>query len=382
MMTIRRPHGSASFLVFASWLWACAPESSSSDADFRNLEHDGHWATLETRGVGPTGRSAPAVAALGRNVYVFGGSQDDVVNGDVVLFDELYRFDTVRNRWQPIEPDGPRPTARAFASAAADPQERHVLVYGGASFGAFFSDFVALGDLWAYDVQTRSWIELVSTNAAPLGRSGATVWRDGRALYVFGGITTAFEARNDLWAFDLDTHTWTELIPQGAPGSPPPRHEAQSGGRVQGDRVLVYGGEALDETFTFVTLADTWSYAPSTGTWTELTPEPSDDIDPPRYLGASAVLGPRLFLHGGDIPGGDLCGAVFAQNPTDELWSFDPRRRVWSPLIPKGAPLPRLKRTRGVGVRGSMFVFGGYDFACDDGLPSQIWNTDVFRYQP
>jgi len=364
-------------------LLACEGDPSSGDS-FRGSGHadDGHWTKLKTKGSAPSGRSAPAVATIDRSVYLFGGSFDDVVSGDVELYDDFYRFDTASSRWHELDPQGPRPAARAFAAATTDVASDRMLVYGGATFGPFFSDFVAFEDLWTYEADSGAWTELQPQNEGPQGRSGAAIWLWQGDLYLFGGITTFFEVRNDLWSFDLDTHAWTELIPQGAQGSPPPRHEAQHGGRVQGGRMLIYGGEALDENFAFLTLADTWAYQMSTGTWTELTPSPADDIDPPRYLGASALLHNRLYLHGGDMPGGEVCGAVFAQNPTDELWEFNPARRRWEPLLPSGDPLPRLKRSRGVAANGAMLVFSGYDFACNAGTPEQLWSSDVYRYRP
>ena len=112
-----------------------------------------------------------------------------------------------------------------------------------------------------------------------------------------------------------------------------------------------------------------------------MTPVPAHDLTPPRHLGASALVGGALYLHGGDVSGGELCGAVFAQNPTDETWRFEPKTERWERLTPRGA-VPRLKRSRGVEVKGKMYVLGGYDFTCVDGVGGQLWNEDVFVYEP
>jgi len=343
---------------------------------------DGVWRRLSTSGVAPSGRSAPAVAAQGRFIYVFGGSHDDVVTGAVTLHDDFHRFDTVRNRWQSLPATGARPTARAFANLVNDPGSGQLVMYGGATFGAFFGDFAALDDLWAFDPESGYWTELGAANGGPGGRSGATLWIDDGQLYVFGGIDSTFRTYNDLWAYELASGTWLELIPDGEPTSPPPRHEALSGGVVRDGRVTLYGGETVTEDFSFVTLPDTWQYDLARGSWTELTPAPRHDLDPPRNLGAAALLGGALYVHGGDVPGGELCGAVFAQNPTRELWRFDLDRERWEELSPRGMPLARLKRTRGVEVGGAMYIVGGYDFTCAAGVGTQHWNDDVYRYEP
>lgn len=343
---------------------------------------DGTWRVLSTSGAKPASRSAPAVAAQGRFIYVFGGSLDDVVSGEVTLRGDFHRFDTQRRRWSPVRVSGAHPTARAFAALVSDPESERLVMYGGATFGDFFGDFVALEDLWAFDPERNAWTELGASNAGPGGRSGSTLWIDDGLLYVFGGIDSFFQTYNDLWTYDFATQTWVELIPNLEATSPPPRHEALSGGVACGGQVTLYGGETVTEDFNFLTLPDTWRYDLTTGAWQELTPAAEHDIDPPRNLGAAALVGDALYIHGGDVPGGELCGAVFAQNPTEQLWRFDLRAERWEQLTPRGAPLARLKRSRGVEVGGAMYILGGYDFTCTDGVGTQIWNDDVFSYEP
>lgn len=355
----------------------CGEQGNSGKRD-----KDGTWRVLATSGTTPSGRSAPAVAAQGRSIYVFGGSHDDVVTGEVTLYGDFHRFDTARNRWHPLNPVGTQPPARAFSAMVNDPDSDTLVMYGGATFGAFFGDFVALEDLWAFEPRSNTWRELGATNAGPGGRSGATLFVDNGKLYVFGGIDSFFQTHNDVWTYEFASQTWETVIADGEATSPPPRHEAFSGARVQDGRVTIYGGETVTEDFNFVTLPDTWQYDVNAQTWEELTPAPSYDIDPPRNLGAAALVGDALYVHGGDVPGGELCGAVFAQNPTDELWRFDLDRERWEELTPRGDVVARLKRSRGVEVRGAMYILGGYDFTCNDGVGIQEWNDDVFLYEP
>lgn len=343
---------------------------------------DGTWRVLRTSGAAPSGRSAPAVAAQGSWIYVFGGSHDDVVSGEVTLAGDFFRFDTVRRRWHEVRALGTQPPARAFSAMVNDPDSDRLVMYGGATFGEFFSDFVALEDLWVFEPRGNAWSEVRASNTGPGGRSGATLFIDDGKLYVFGGIDSFFQTHNDVWSYEFTTQTWSEVIADGDAASPPPRHEAYSGGTMHDGKVTLYGGETVTEDFNFVTLPDTWQYDVEARKWTELTPAPRYDIDPPRNLGAAALVGDALYIHGGDVPGGELCGAVFAQNPTDELWRFDLRRERWEQLSPHGSSVARLKRSRGVEVGGAMYIVGGYDFQCADGAGSQVWNESVFLFQP
>lgn len=344
-------------------------------------DRDGTWHALSPSGATPSGRSAPAVAAQGRWVYAFGGSQDDVVTGEVTLHGDFFRLDTVRRRWQAVSVTGSRPGARAFAPMVSDPDADQLLMYGGATFGDFFSDFVALDDFWSFDPARWSWTQL-PTMGGPGGRSGATLWLYDGKLHLFGGIDSYFQTHNDLWTYDLATEQWQVLIADGESASPPARHEALSGAELRDGVLTLYGGETVTEDFSFVTLDDTWQYDVALGTWQDVTPEAASNISPPRNLGAAALVGDALYVHGGDVPGGELCGAVFAQNPTEELWRFDLDSQEWRQLSPNGAPLARLKRSRGAMVRGEMYILGGYDFTCADGVGTQAWNTNVYRYRP
>jgi hypothetical protein len=358
-------------------------EEASEGRDDGGRHGDGTWTRLVTTGAAPSERSTPAVAAIGHRIYVFGGARDDEVSGDVQIYDDLYRFDTVTRRWDLLTPAGPIPPPRVFAASVAHHRSRRMLVFGGALFGPFFSDFSAYGDLWAYDVDDNAWTELHPTNPGPPARSRPSAWIVDDKLYIFGGVTSFFQVRNDLWVYDLGTNTWTELLPQGAPGSPPPRHEAATGSPVKGGRIVLYGGESIDASFQFTVLGDTWEYAPSSGVWTDVTPGPEDNVAPPRNYGTAVTLGGRLYLQGGDTPGGPDCGIPFPQSPTDQLWRFDLRDRVWEQQFPRGAPLVRLKRTNSARVAGAMYVFAGFDFVCEDQVtPHQIWNHDVYRFTP
>src|SRR5262245_26886231 len=346
--------------------------------------HDGTWTRLVTTGTAPSERSTPAAAAIGHRIYVFGGGRDDDINGDVAIYDDLHRFDTVTNHWDVLTPSGPIPPPRVFAASVADRESRRMLVFGGAFFGPFFSDFTAYSDLWAYGVDDNAWTELVPVNAGPSARSRPSAWIVEDKLYIFGGVNSFFQVLNDLWVYDLEANAWTNLIPNGAAGSPPRRHEAAAGmTRARGGHLVIYGGESIDQAFQFSVLGDTWEYALASGTWSDVTPAPADNIAPPRNYNTAVTIGQRMYLHGGDTPSGIDCGAPFPQHPTDQLWRFDLRDRVWEQQFPGGDPLVRLKRTNSARVGDAMYVFAGFDFVCEDPVtPHQIWNHDVFRFEP
>ncbi|HET7867348.1 MAG TPA: kelch repeat-containing protein [Burkholderiaceae bacterium] len=343
----------------------------------------GRWTRLPFEpGAAPSARSTPVTVALEGDVFLFGGVKDDFAAFQNTFFNDLYRYDVRANTWVPLAPAGALPPARAFAAGVAVPLRRWVVVFGGSRYEPDFSGFTAYDDLWAYDLGTRAWRQLRSVTPGPVGRSGPAMWLAGDQLFVFGGIDAGFQPLNDLWRYDLLLRAWTQLIPNGAAGSPPPRHVAAVAPGALAGRLTLYGGETVTaQGFAF--LNDTWSLDLLTLRWQDVTPAAPRNIDPPRNYAAAAVVGGAMLVAGGDMPGGSSgCGSPFDQNPTRELWRFDLLRRAWQQLAPGGDVLPRLKRVTGAQVGGQMYVFSGFDFACNNGVGGQIWNTDVYRYTP
>jgi len=341
----------------------------------------GRWSRVATTGDRPSERSAPLAANLPGQLYVFAGARDDFATGQVTFYNDLHRLDVVRHRWTRLAPAGQLPPARAFAAGASDPGRQQIFMFGGSTFDIPGTQFHPFDDLWAYSAATNRWSRLTSVGAAPSARSGSTMWAVGDRLYLFGGIDATFTTLAELWSYDLRRSTWTLLTPAGM--APPGRHVAQAGTVARFGQLTLYGGEAVDPQFGFVTLADTWQYDLVLNRWREVTPG-QQNIDPPRNYGAATVLGRALYLYGGDVSGGTGgCGAPFPQNPTAELWRFDLIGHTWQQLSPRGDPLVQLKRHAAAAVDGRMYVVSGWDFRCDGGAgPGQIWNLDVYSLSP
>lgn len=341
----------------------------------------GKWKERPATGPIPSERSAPAVAALGKQIYLFGGVMDDFSTGIDSFYGDTYRYDTRHDRWHVVNPAGTTPHARAFGSTAA--HDGKMYMFGGAHYGPFFSDFIAFDDLWSFDPDCDTWSLVQATNAGPFGRAGAAMWVKGHKIYIFGGVDAFFGVHNDLWSFNLNTGAWTNLIADGVAGSPPARHIAQHSPDVKHDKATIYGGESIDQmTFEFSILADTWQYDHSSNSWTNVTPAAAFNIDPARNYGAAGMIGNRLILQGGDLPGGeDGCGSPFPQNATEEIWAFHLTQHKWTKLSPNGDPLTRIKRTGAAVVGDRLYVFSGWDFQCPGGVgPGQVWNRKVWSY--
>lgn len=342
---------------------------------------DGTWTQVASSSLE---RSTPAVGAIGDSIYIFGGVHDDFRSGLAIFYNDLHRFDAGTNQMHKVRAKGIPPLPRAFAAGVADPARGKLYVYGGATYQANFVGFYAHDDLNVYDVATNKWRRLGPLIGGPQGRSRPSMWLDGNRLYVFGGVTSALETLNDMWRFDLDTETWTQLIAGAAAGSPPTRHEALNGQYPVDGKLTIYSGEHIDpfDPAFFSIPGDTWTYDIETNTWTNRTPGAGSNVDPARNYGSAAVIGNAMYMHAGDIPGGSQgCGAPFPQNPSEELWRLDLTTHEWAKLSPAG--LVPLKRSVATVVDGTMYVLGGFDFDCEElTSPGQIWNPWIYAYTP
>ena len=79
----------------------------------------------------------------------------------------------------------------------------------------------------------------------------------GRNEYSPGG------ARNDLWAFNPENNTWTEIFPENSPSN---RMETSMIFDPESEKFIIFGGFR----FEGITLGDAWSYDRIGNDWTVL----------------------------------------------------------------------------------------------------------------
>ena len=89
-------------------------------------------------------------------------------------------------------------------------------------------------------------------------------------LYVFGGSlgNNTATTSNDLWAFDAVAGTFTQLIVDGAVGSPAARSRACIAWNPVSQKLVLFGGDTRGATPTL--LNDTWEYDPVGNSWTNI----------------------------------------------------------------------------------------------------------------
>jgi hypothetical protein len=189
------------------------------------------WRTLERlRGQVPAGRSGDPTlildAAARRLVLVLWGSPFEALG-------ETWTFDLLSQNWtnqHAVPPELPykepaRSLVEARREATFDPDSRRTFVLMNGQLASYQTG----ADQWDAVPPGHGWpskVRLAETQdgglAGPLARTGHAMVYDpvNTRILVFGGTwqtTKGEEKRGDIWAYDVPTNTWTELVPPTTP---------------------------------------------------------------------------------------------------------------------------------------------------------------------
>ena len=148
-------------------------------------------------------------------------------------FDDTWQFDIENNSWMNLTPSDLNPLRRCLHSASYDAQNHRMIIYGGQNSGA-------RDDIWAFDLEQNSWEELTPQDR-PAGRWFPTnIYHPGTNRAIIFGGNTGSARTNEVWAFDLNTNFWQEILPTG--DLPAPREGAVAIYIQVEDRMVVFGG--------------------------------------------------------------------------------------------------------------------------------------------
>ena len=332
--------------------------------------------TLSPSGDSYKPRSTPAAASLGGDVYLFGGAYDDFNGQTVTAYNTLHAYDTTNNTITELHPEGELPAPRAFAGGAADTTNSDVYVFGGSDFNHDFSHVTAFGDLYRYTPADNRWTLAADPASGPGARIRPNVWFHDGAIFVFGGLDGAMKNHSDLWRYDISQQRWTQVA--GEDATVGGRYEAVSTNTAHNGRAFVVGGETLTADFRAVLTPGTVEIDLNAGAVTQLViPAEHDLFMGMRHMAAAAFIDNTMYMYGGDDPAIKRkgCGSPHGENPSGNLWTFDADSTTWHETSSVG---PALKRTVASAVGNKMFVFGGWDFECDNGVGrGQLWNHEV-----
>ncbi len=208
--------------------------SDSSDAALAEtwVYTDSNWLQL-TPAVSPPARSGHQMVydPTHGDIYLFGG------NDGATYFNDLWLFDGTT--WSQVTVSGQSPSARTLHALAYDTTTNRLLLFGGR-----VATGESLADLWTFNTNNNTWTE-ISANGPAARYTHSMVYDPAYNTQIMvGGVSDAGDiVFNDTWQFQSGSWTEGETIPLPA-------------GIFH--HVLIYRDD--DQSLLLVTGGGTWEY--------------------------------------------------------------------------------------------------------------------------
>ena len=362
------------------------------------------WIQLPNKGNIPIGAAGASLVHLNGNLIAFGGVQETpgLIPGPNIFFGDIHIYNLETNTWSTPVINGPKPAARSFHKAVADPFTNTMYLYGGVTYQTITGfEFTPFADFWAFNLCTLTWTLLA--NPAPPGvriDPGLAINSrfdvvGGRTIYLSAGLqrppppfNPAELLVNDVWAYRLDTGVWELLIPNDPfnPDLPPVRYQARFDYNEKHNVILMYGGDVLPDNSE--PRYDTWLYDIASNTWRLL------DFGSmiPLFTGASGTNGDVFLLTTGEMRGGTLVPCIDSvtgkkNSPVNMTYAiqFTQPGAVYYELFHDLSILPNMQGAYTT-VDGVLYLWGGLNFFCVsageqsavDNRAIQVFNQNVW----
>eukprot|EP00071_Canis_lupus_P041245 XP_022274802.1 kelch domain-containing protein 4 isoform X2 [Canis lupus familiaris] len=268
------------------------------------------------------------------------------------VYNELYVYNIKKDTWTKVEIPNPPPRRCAHQAVVVPQGGGQLWVFGGEFASPDGEQFYHYKDLWVLHLATKTW-EQVRSTGGPSGRSGHRMVAWKKQLILFGGFhesTRDYIYYNDVYAFNLDTFSWSRLSPSGA--GPTPRSGCQMSVTPQGG-IVIYGGYSKQRVKKDVDRgtqhSDMYLLQPEDGKegswrWTRINPA---GAKPTPRSGFSVAVTPnhQTLLFGG------VCDEEEEESLEgdflNDLHFYDATRNRWFTGQLKGPKSEKRKRRRG-----------------------------------
>ena len=275
---------------------------------------DGLWSTLIPNG------TAGSPAARDSHTAVY----DSANNWMIVFGGQLFSSGTPLNdvwvlsnangqggpaTWTQLSPSGTLPAARGLHTAVYDPATNVMTIFGG-----FGSNGLGLSDVWVLSHAnglggTPAWTKLLPSGGPPSGGYGSSAVYDStnNIMTVFAGANhTVTASTNGVWTLSHangvgGTPQWTNIVANGAAGSPAKRESPTAVYDVANNRMIIFGGSPFPDLGAF---NDVWVLANANGlgtpAWTKL--RPTGVLPGTRFFHTAVydTINNQMMVFGGD----------------------------------------------------------------------------------
>jgi N-acetylneuraminic acid mutarotase len=277
-------------------------------------------------------------------VLMYGGGKE--LEGNFVLFNDMWSLDPQTYQWQELNPVG-GPGNLYHYGIAYDSTNGEIIIFGGYDG---VSEGGVNGNTWIFNCSTDEWTR-VFPEVAPSPRSDPAMYYDpiSQKIILYGGTDMGGSSTtyySDTWAYDIIENNWSQMNPSTYPER---RYGHQMVYDPVNNRGLLFGGHALSGVTN-----DFWTYYYSNDSWVTI-----NTINPPdvRYwytMNYDLVHG-RVVIFGGRKS--EFIGDTYLIN---ETWTYDPHTNTWSQINSKNYPSSRTSAyTVFDPIQNNTILFGG-----------------------
>jgi len=223
-----------------------------------------------------------------------------------------------------MAPDTTPPNS-VLSKMAYDAESDRIILFGGQPvlWGPSSSQ------MWAYDYNSNTWTNLDPTTK-PDARSEHAMAYDVESdrVIIFGGRADKY--KSDTWAYDFNANTWTPTSPAA---SPPMRYAHKMAYDTESDRIILFGGWDWDGI-----KSDTWAYDFNSNTWTNMNPVTTPQARPHFAMAYNAESDRVIIFGGGKGP----FRGNYIPSSLQDTWAYDFNANTWTNMEPTTMPFPRV----------------------------------------
>ncbi|XP_018330195.1 leucine-zipper-like transcriptional regulator 1 [Agrilus planipennis] len=260
------------------------------------------WGRAFATGNPPAPRYHHSAVVHNSSMFVFGGYTGDIhSNSNLTNKNDLFEYKFNSGQWVEWRFVGIIPVPRSAHGAAVF--DNKLWVFAG------YDGNARLNDMWtiSLDGDSRTWEEVDQKGECPPTCCNFPVAVARDSMFVFSGQSGA-KITNSLFQFNFKSKTWTRISTEHIlRGAPPPPARRYGHTMVAYDRHLYVFGGAADSTVS----NDLHCFDLDTQTWSIILPTVDSNVPTGRLFHAAAVVGDAMFIFGGTVDNNVRSGEMY-----------------------------------------------------------------------
>ncbi len=318
-------------------------------------------------------------------MLLFGGRAASGYN-----YEDLWEWDVTTGTWTERSGTGKHPAARAQHAMLYQKSTGKILLFGGGRSNLTTDGMgvsASFDDTWELDPATGSWTELAPTSRPSVRHDFGLVWDSKRNVAVlFGGMQIDIPGatgvlKQDTWEWDPSAQTWAERATTGS--KPVQRYGHAMAYDAGRGKVVVFGGSDMQ---TAGIKNDMWEWDCESGTWTQVLTGTEAGIPGIRTYSSLLYDGTRarLTMFAGLVPTSNPDTGFKGVLASNEIWEIDPSSTLafTNRTVAFQGPDSRAYHAMAYDpIRKKTYVYGGADQTRKGFSLTDLWAWDGSRWE-